>query len=90
MPQKYRGSHVRFRGVYMTHPEPRHMGMSRDLVALRSDGTEFPVEIGLTPIATSRGEYVMAVMVDITERKRAEELRLANASVSSTIRTYRS
>ena len=81
MPQKYRGSHVRFRGVYMTHPEPRHMGMSRDLVALRSDGTEFPVEIGLTPIATSRGEYVMAVMVDITERKRAEELRLANASV---------
>ncbi|MDH4093014.1 MAG: PAS domain S-box protein, partial [Cyclobacteriaceae bacterium] len=47
LPQRYRGGHLLKRNNYMVHPEPRKMGIGRDLAALRKDGTEFPVEISL-------------------------------------------
>ena len=48
------------------------MGACRDLHALRKDGSEFPVEIGLNPIETEQGTLVLSTIMDITERKRAE------------------
>ncbi len=66
------------------------MGVGRDLRALRRDGSEFPVEIGLTPVATPLGMRVVAFAIDITARLETEkslkislaELERANASLS--------
>ncbi len=76
VPERFRGAHPALRASYDAAPAARSMGAGRDLYALRCDGTEMPVEIGLSPISTSQGHFVLATIIDITERKRAEELRL--------------
>ena len=75
VPERFRGKHSGLRARYMTQPTIRPMGVGRDLFALRKDGSEFPVEIGLSPIATDQGAMVLAAIVDITERKQSEEAR---------------
>jgi PAS domain S-box-containing protein len=78
VPRKYRGKHPGYRTSFMQDPHARSMGAGRDLYGLRKDGSEFPVEIGLNPIQTDQGIWVLSAIVDITERKRAGEmLRLA-------------
>lgn len=58
------------------------MGFGRDLMAARHDGTEFPVEIGLSPVILTDGNYVLATIVDISGRKNDElKLRKANESL---------
>src|SRR5690606_31714127 len=70
--RNHQGHRLRF----LTSPETRQMGMGRDLFGLRQDGTEFPVEIGLNPMQTSDGTFVLASIVDLTKRKQMEvELR---------------
>lgn len=73
VPERYRGRHTGFREGFMRDPATRSMGSGRDLFGLRKDGTEFPVEIGLNPVETERGIMVLGTIVDITERKGAEE-----------------
>lgn len=71
-------SHRHHRDVYLANPEPRPMGAGRDLFGKHRDGFRVPVEIGLTPMQNDGATWVLASVVDLTERKRAEEqFRLA-------------
>jgi PAS domain S-box-containing protein len=72
VPARFRGGHPGFRGDFFAHPQTRAMGAGRELYGLRKDGAEIPVEIGLNPIRTDLGVFVLASVVDITARKRAE------------------
>ena len=73
VPQRFHAHHSSYRNGFMADPTARPMGSGRDLFGLRKDGTEFPVEIGLNPLDTEQGKMVLGTIVDITERKRAEE-----------------
>jgi PAS domain S-box-containing protein len=73
VPERFRGNHAGYRASFFDKPQARSMGVGRDLYGLRKNGSEFPVEIGLTPIQTQAGRLVMATIVDITERKHVEE-----------------
>lgn len=76
VPERFRAGHATHRGAFFGKPDARPMGAGRDLFGLRRDGSEFPVEIGLNPITTSEGAFVLCSITDITARKRAEhELR---------------
>lgn len=73
IPQRYRSAHPAHVRGFLDRPESRSMGSGRDLHGLRKDGGEVPVEIGLSPITTPEGTFTLASIIDITERKRAEE-----------------
>lgn len=73
IPERYREGHPALRAGYGDNPTLRAMGTGRDLYALRKDGTEFQIEIGLNPLVLVDGIWVLATVVDITERKRSEE-----------------
>ncbi len=82
VPQRYRGSHSAYREKYFAEPGIRAMGAGRDLTGCRKDGTEFPVEIGLSFVATESGTLAMGLVSDITERKRIEsEMARINAEL---------
>jgi PAS domain S-box-containing protein len=73
VPEHYRSEHGEVRAVYQDKPEVRMMGFGRDLSARRKDGSEFPVEIGLNPVGRDGRPAVLATVMDISARKRAEE-----------------
>jgi PAS domain S-box-containing protein len=73
VPARFRGHHPGLRGSFFSDPRARSMGAGRDLFALRKDGSEFPVEIGLNPIETEEGSMVLSAIVDISDRKQKEE-----------------
>lgn len=73
VPVRYRSTHVGDRNHYREHPQKRQMGAGRHLTGLRKDGTEIPVEIGLSPIESLDGIQVLASIVDITERKAIDD-----------------
>jgi PAS domain S-box-containing protein len=73
VPERYRPKHAGLRKSFIADAASRPMGAGRDLYALRRDGSEFPVEIGLNPMATEEGTIVLSAIVDISARKRLEE-----------------
>lgn len=75
LPERFRDAHVRHREDYMARPRRLPLGIGRDLVARRRDGSEFPVEISLSPIASRSGIRVLALITDISQRKRLEQER---------------
>ncbi len=72
LPNRVVERHVRHREAFIHRPVARPMGIGLDLAGRRKDGTEFPVEISLSPLATADGLQVFATIVDITARKAAE------------------
>jgi PAS domain S-box-containing protein len=75
VPGRFRGRHPEFRRSFCAAPSVRAMGVGRDLYGRHKDGSEVPVEIGLNPIVTEEGLFVLGSIVDISARKRAEQDR---------------
>ncbi len=79
VPTRLAAKHLSHREKYEDNPHPRSMGAGMELNGLRKDGTEFPVEISLSPYQTEQGKFVIAFIVDITVRRQIEE-KLRNYS----------
>ena len=79
VPERHRPAHDAHREQFHQQPKIRRMGSGLDLYGRRRDGSEFPVEISLSPVATGNGMIVLSAIRDISDRKRIEEeLRRAN------------
>ncbi len=72
VPSSIRPTHPQQRKEFFENPKARAMGAGRDLFGQRKDGTSVPLEIGLNPVITGSERYVVASLVDITERKSTE------------------
>jgi PAS domain S-box-containing protein len=72
VPERFRGNHAHHRDTYAEHPVSRAMGENVDLYARRKDGTEFPVEVSLSPLETSDGTFISSAIRDVTERRRIQ------------------
>ncbi len=86
VPRRFQEQHQSHRDGYMERPKARAMGSDLDLRGLRRDGSEFPVEISLSPLETEDGMLVISAIRDVSERKRAESAaRLASDRLLSAV-----
>ena len=80
IPKRYTKKHISHRDNFQENPHARSMGEGMELFGAKKDGTEFPVEISLSPYSNQQGKFVVAFIIDISRRKLAEE-KLKNYSV---------
>jgi hypothetical protein len=83
IPARVRDQHHLSYKSYLAQPVSRAMGMGRDLYGRRRDGSEFPVEIGLNVFNSEEGDFVLSVMVEITERRRLEAALVQSQKMES-------
>jgi PAS domain S-box-containing protein len=82
IPMRYEKSHQKHRDGYNKNPHPRSMGKGLDLSGKRKDGQEFPIEISLSHYKSNEEQYVIAFIIDVSERKLAEEnIKRVNAEL---------
>ncbi|MEZ4776746.1 MAG: PAS domain S-box protein [Bacteroidia bacterium] len=85
IPPRFIPAHDQYHNKYFSDPHFRPMGKGRDLVGLRKNGEEFPVEISLNPISTLNGNFVIAIAVDISDRKNHEKNLVRNKNLLTAI-----
>jgi PAS domain S-box-containing protein len=85
IPEPYRSRHPEQRDSYIADPHARAMGVGLELYALRKGGSQFPVEISLSPIETVDGIHIISAVRDISERKRMDELRSLNVELEQRV-----
>jgi PAS domain S-box-containing protein len=78
VPQCFRGRHWSHREGYAQSPQPRSMGAGLELYGRRKDGTEFPIEISLSPLETAEGTLLCSAIRDVTQRKQLAERHREN------------
>lgn len=94
IPERFRSAHAGYQAAYMEAPRRMGMNANRELFARRKDGSEFPAEISLSPVETVEGRFVMVLIRDLTERRRAAEaiaqlnsqLQIRNEEIEAEIR----
>jgi PAS domain S-box-containing protein len=90
VPERYRGRHPSHRENYNAHPRARQIGAALNLLGLRKDGTEFPVDIMLKPLETPSGPVVLSFVRDATEQRMAQDaLRSKDRQLRSILESVR-
>ena len=86
MPERYRLRHVQHRSAYTEAPKLHAMGIGMQLAGLRSDGTEFPIEVSLSPIVSGNRAFVASSIRDVTKRQQIEEALTAAREIAQRAR----